>query len=57
MDVILDYFVAAVNAILAIFGKDAIVINKENGFLENIKSMLEGLDNYKVEVTDSGIDL
>lgn len=57
MEIILDYFVAAINAILAIFGKDAIEINKENGFLENIKSMLVGLGNYKEEVTDAGIDL
>ena len=57
MEVILDFFAKAVNAILSILGKDPIVIDTNNSFFENIKSMLEGLAEYEPTVTDAGIDM
>ena len=57
MEVIFDYLLAALNTVLKLFGKDEVVVNKENNFFENIISMLKGFDAYKPETPSNVIDM
>ena len=45
MEVIINYFLAAVNAVLALFGKKPIEL-EDGGFFDNIKAMFEGMSEF-----------
>ena len=45
MEIIIEYFIAAVNAVLALFGKKPIVL-EDGGLFDNLKSMFEGMSEF-----------
>lgn len=57
MEVIFDYLLAALNTVLKLFGKDEVVVDKENNFFENIISMIKGFDAYEPETPSNVIDM